>query len=273
MSNKALMVKESSKNSREITHLYGENYHILDDNYLRTRLAYLSQAKCKQPLLNQIIIDLYTQMVIHLINQEIPTRESEIETRMSELSSDATWKGELIDSETRLVTVNIARAGSLPSQVCFDTCNLVLNPDLVRQDHMYMARKTDAEGKVIGVDFSANKVGGSIQDSLVIFPDPMGATGSSMLEAINFYKNSRLGTARKYISLHLIVTSEYIRRMKREAPDLIVYALRIDRGASPEKVRNSIPGEFIEEEKGLTDIHYIVPGAGGLGELINNSYC
>lgn len=273
MSNEALMVKESTKNSREIHHLYGDNYHILDDNYLRSRLAYLSQAKCKQPEINLIITDLYSQMVRHVINNEIPTKEVEIETRMAELSPDGIWKGEVIDSETKLVTVNIARAGSLPSQVCFDTCNLVLNPDLVRQDHMYMARKTDTEGKVVGVDFSGNKVGGAIEDSVVIFPDPMGATGGSMIEAVNYYKNSNLGTARKYISLHLIVTSEYIRRMKQEAPDLIVYALRIDRGASSEKVKNSIPGEFIEEEKGLTDIQYIVPGAGGLGELINNSYC
>ena len=198
MSNEALMSKELERNSREIQHLYGENYHILKDNYLSSRLAYLSQAKCKQPEINQIITDLYAELVRHVINNEVPTKETEIETRMAELSPFGTWKGQLIDPETNLVTVNIARAGSLPSQVCLDTFNLVLNPDLVRQDHMYMARKTDSEGKVVGVDFSGNKVGGSVEDALVIFPDPMGATGGSMVEAVNFYKNSNLGKARKY---------------------------------------------------------------------------
>ena len=271
--NEALMNNKISKNSNELNHLYVDNYHILDDRYLKSRLAYLSQPVCKQPEINQIVTDLYSQLIRHVINNEFPAKETEIDTRMAELSPYSKWQGEIVNPDTKLVTVNIARAGSLPSQVCFDTCNLVLNPDYVRQDHMYMARKTDAAGKVVGVDFSGNKVGGPVDDAIVIFPDPMGATGGSMVEAVNFYKRSELGHAKKYISLHLIVTSEYIRKVQAECPDLIVYALRIDRGASSEKVKNSIPGEFIEEEKGLTDIQYIVPGAGGLGELINNSYC
>jgi uracil phosphoribosyltransferase len=121
------------------------------------------------------------------------------------------------------------------------------------------------------VDFSGNKVGGSVEDAIVLFPDPMGATGSSLLEAINFYK--REAKARKLISLHLVVSPEFIKKMKAEAPDLIVYAFRVDRGASSAKAKDAIPGEFLDEESGLTDIQYIVPGLGGLGELINNSYC
>ena len=190
---------------------------------------------------------------------------------MAALSPLGEWEGTVIDPDTKLVSVNIARAGSLPSQICFDACNFILNPDLVRQDHMYMARKTDTEGKVIGVDFSGNKVGGSVEDAIVLFPDPMGATGSSLLEAINFYK--REAKARKLISLHLVVSPEFIKKMKAEAPDLIVYAFRVDRGASSAKAKAAIPGEFLDEESGLTDIQYIVPGLGGLGELINNSYC
>jgi len=34
----------------------------------------------------------------------------------------------------------------------------------------------------------------------------------------------------------------------------------------------TIPGERWDEEKGLNERHYIVPGAGGLGEIINNSF-
>ena len=31
-------------------------------------------------------------------------------------------------------------------------------------------------------------------------------------------------------------------------------------------------GTFPEEEKGLTDKQYIVPGAGGVGEILNNAF-
>jgi uracil phosphoribosyltransferase len=34
-----------------------------------------------------------------------------------------------------------------------------------------------------------------------------------------------------------------------------------------------VPGKRWTEEKGLNDHQYIVPGAGGLGEILNNAYC
>ena len=36
--------------------------------------------------------------------------------------------------------------------------------------------------------------------------------------------------------------------------------------------RHAVPGERWEEETGLNERQYIVPGAGGLGEIINNSF-
>lgn len=271
MTSPVLVHHHALNSSIELLHYYGEVFHIVDDVYSRSRLAWLSQAECKQPEFNQIVSELYYQLVRYVIAREFPTISTKVKTRMAALSPFGEWEGTVIDPDTKLVSVNIARAGSLPSQICFDACNFILNPDLVRQDHMYMARKTDAEGKVIGVDFSGNKVGGSVEDAIVLFPDPMGATGTSLLEAINFYK--REAKARKLISLHLVVSPEFIKKMKAEAPDLIVYAFRVDRGASSAKAKAAIPGEFLDEESGLTDIQYIVPGLGGLGELINNSYC
>ena len=53
---------------------------------------------------------------------------------------------------------------------------------------------------------------------------------------------------------------------------MIVYALRLDRGLSPPEVLQTMPGERWDEERGLTDHHYIVPGGGGLGEIMNNSF-
>ena len=74
------------------------------------------------------------------------------------------------------------------------------------------------------------------------------------------------------IAIHLIITPEYIKRIKQEQPELIIYAMRLDRGLSSEKVLNTIPGTFWDEEKGLNERQYIVPGAGGFGEICNNSF-
>ena len=54
--------------------------------------------------------------------------------------------------------------------------------------------------------------------------------------------------------------------------EVLVYALRLDRGLSPPDVLQTVPGTRWSDERGLTDHHYIVPGGGGLGEIINNSF-
>ena len=65
---------------------------------------------------------------------------------------------------------------------------------------------------------------------------------------------------------------EYLSHVTSHYPEVIVYALRLDRGLSTPKAINSIPGTYWNEERGLNEKQYIVPGAGGLGEVINNSY-
>ena len=51
-----------------------------------------------------------------------------------------------------------------------------------------------------------------------------------------------------------------------------VYALRLDRGLSDDDVLQTVPGTYWDRERGLTDHQYIVPGGGGLGEVLNNSF-
>ena len=58
-----------------------------------------------------------------------------------------------------------------------------------------------------------------------------------------------------------------------EVEDLVVYTLRLDRGLSAQDVLDEHPGVRWEDERGLNDLSYIVPGAGGLGEVLNNSWC
>ena len=99
----------------------------------------------------------------------------------------------------------------------------------------------------------------------------MGATGSSISHAVRMYKEAG-GTPLRIASLHLIVTPEYIRRMRADHPDVVIYGIRLDRGMSPPHVFDTVLGEKLSEERGLNERDYIVPGAGGLGEILNNSY-
>ena len=100
----------------------------------------------------------------------------------------------------------------------------------------------------------------------------MGATGSSIVSALDYYKTQLEGKPARCIAMHLIITPEYIRRVHASHPDLPIYALRFDRGLSTPKALKSMPGTLWDEERGLNDIHYIVPGAGGVGELLNNAW-
>jgi len=52
-----------------------------------------------------------------------------------------------------------------------------------------------------------------------------------------------------------------------------VWTARLDRGLSSAEVLKQRPGTRWNEERGLNEHGYIVPGAGGLGELLNNSWC
>lgn len=256
-----------------LEHSYGTNYHIIQNRFLQNQLAILSQEQTKQPAINELVSEIYTQLLIEVINNEFPFSKSQIETRMFKHSPQGTLELDLINQNTKVVIVDIARAGIIPSELCFRKLSGILNPDLVRQDHVYMARQTNQEGEVIGVNWTGSKIGGDKDKAIVIIPDPMGATGSSIASTIEHYKNQVEGKAIKFITMHLIVTPEYIAKLKSSHPEAIVYAARLDRGNSSNKALTSIPGAYPEEESGLNEMDYIVPGAGGLGELMNNSYC
>lgn len=255
----------------ELKHRYGSNYHILADPFLLSHLARLCSEKTLQPEINNLVRDLYRYVIKAILNGEFPRKSHSVVTRMIQSSPLGIWNGEVIDPEQRVVTVNIARAGTLPSQVVFDFLNTTMNPEGVRQDHIVMARATDDGGQVTGTDVSGIKIGGDVENAIVIFPDPMGATGGSLSEAIDIYKNE-FGNAAKYVTANLIVTPQYLKRMRDQHPDVVVYAVRLDRGASPEDVLQAEPGEHWDRESGLTDVQYIVPGGGGFGEIMNNAY-
>lgn len=256
----------------QIDHHYGPGVHILDDPFLTTQLARLCAPATGQPLFNSLVSVLYTSMIRTVINHAFPKVEAAIDTRMRATTDRGVFRGTVVDRGTQTVVVDIARAGILPSQICYDTLNTVLDPRQVRQDHLIMARTTDAAEAVTGAAISGSKIGGSIDDAIMLLADPMGATGNSLATAIESYRAAGLGTARRWITLNLIVTPQFVRRLKQVDADVSIYAVRLDRGMSTPEVLDTVPGTHWDQESGLDERQYIVPGGGGFGELMNNSW-
>jgi uracil phosphoribosyltransferase len=215
---------------------------------------------------------LYTDLIKVVLNNEFPIIKLKTPTRMTAKHPSQQLEAEVLDVNQRAVTVNLARAGTFPSHICYNALNYILNPDLVRQDHVSAARVTDESHRVTGTSLGGSKIGGDVDNTIVMFPDPMGATGGTLISAVEFYKTSVKGKAKKFIALHLIITPEYLRAVTKAHPDLIIYACRLDRGLSPADILKTVPGEKWDQERGLDDTHYIVPGGGGFGEILNNSY-
>lgn len=254
----------------ELPHRYGSNFHLLSDPFLLSHLARLCSEETTQPVINELITTLYFSLIKVAVNAEFPTYLGRTRTRMSVDHREAILQHPMIDPHVPVVSVNLARAGTLPSHICYTSLNYFMNPKTVRQDHISIGRTTDEQEKVTGSRVLGHKIGGLTDQAIVIFPDPMGATGSTIVEALDLYKAR--GSALKYIALHCIVTPEYLKKVQTHHPDLRIYAIRLDRGLSSPEILKTIPGTFWDQEKGLNKKQYIVPGGGGFGEIMNNAY-
>jgi uracil phosphoribosyltransferase len=260
------------RSAPQLSHEYGTNVHIMSEPYALTQLARLCSPGSVPPEVSVLVRSLYQNLLRQVVNEEFPRCFGTVPSRMEEYVPDAAYHGEVIASQTLVTTVDIARAGILPSQTCFDELSGLMDPACVRQDHLMMSRLTTADQKVTGAGIGGMKLAGPVDGRILLFPDPMGATGSSLSTAIQFYKDKVESVQpAKMITLNLIVTPEFIRRLRTDHPDVILYAYRLDRGASPEHVLQERPGVLWDQESGLTENHYIVPGGGGFGEILNNA--
>ncbi len=256
----------------EIEHRYGPNVHLLDDPAAWTLLARLCARDTGQPEVGRLVRVLYDRLAHAVTAAELPRARLDVPTRMVTSSPEAVVRSTGIAPHTRVVTVGIARAGTVPSQIVYELLNELLDPACVRQDHLFMSRATDASGRVTGATWHDAKIGRDVDGRIVLFPDPMGATGSSLISALDHYKTRLEGTPATCITVHLIVTPEYLRNVLRAHPETLIYALRVDRGLSAADVLATVPGTRWDEERGLDDHQYIVPGAGGVGEIMNNAW-
>ncbi len=258
---------------KELHHHYGSQVRLIQSVALGYWLSQLGHPQTRMTDLADLIRRLYSSLLLLAMEREFPTEIATLDTRMTAAHPEQKVTLPIFSRSQKAVTVNLARAGTLPSQVCYESLGQLLSPEQVRQDHILAARITEAaQDKTQGTALSGAKIGGSVKDSIVVLPDPMGATGNTLCEAVSYYKEQVDGGVAKFVALHLIVTPEYLKKVTTTHPDVVIYGLRLDRGLSPAHVLADTPGKHWELERGLNNRDYILPGAGGLGEVLNNSW-
>jgi uracil phosphoribosyltransferase len=200
-----------------------------------------------------------------VINELFPRTEDVVATPMfKEQGERGTLKAAVINPMTQVVIATLLRAGDIPSGACFSRLVGVLNDGCVRQDFLGASRVTDAEHHVTGTAITYQK-SSSLADRILLIPDPMGATGSTIVQVLYSYGREEVEKALAIATIHLIIAPEYIRRVTKAFPQVHIFTLRVDRGMSTPDVLTHTPGELLEQECGLTDKAYIVPGAGDMG--------
>lgn len=264
---------EEPRDGAWLPHAYGPRVHLFDDPLLATLLARIGSPQVVAPELPRLVRLVYGHLAAAALARELPTAEQEVRTRMAERHPEAgAWRGRALDPEARVVVVNVLRGGIVPAQTCYELCATLLRPENVRLDHVHAARTSDEDGRVTGADLSASKIPGSVEGGLLLLPDPMGATGATILRVVRHYLE-RYGRPARVVLLPMIATPEFLRAVLRLEASVTVYAGRLDRGLSAPEVLATRPGERWADERGLDERGYIVPGAGGVGEVLNNAWC
>lgn len=256
----------------EVPHGYGPRVHILNNPFLLTLLSQVGSAGTKGPEVAALVRIIYTVMLADVVSRELSIVNASTPTRMFAKTPHGIYRGPILSRESSVVIACVIRAGMIPSQTCFELLAKVLDPDRIRIDTLSMARVTDAQGRVTGVSLTGSKIGGSVHGSVLLVPDPMGATGGTVVKALAHYRE-HYGTPEKVVAMPMIATPEYIHRVVGDVEGSVIYTARLDRGLSPPDVLAAMPGERWKEERGLDEHQYIVPGAGGIGEVLNHSWC
>ena len=257
----------------ERAHGYGPRVHLHEDPWMLGLLAKLSAQETVAPVLQMLVRESYTLLFGRAAERCLRPSEARLPTRMSATHpEDGYFEGQVPDPTQNVVVVDVIRAGIVPGQTIYELLSLVLPTGQLRLDHVNMARREGADGHVEGVDLSGSKVGGTIDGSTLIVPDPMGATGSTVVTLLEHYSRNH-GTPERVVLLPLVATPEYLRAVLALGDQVEVHVGRLDRGLSPKDVLESPPGARWAEERGLDDHDYVVPGCGGMGEVLNNSWC
>ncbi len=259
-------------NGRGSPHAFGPNLVLHGEPYPLGLLARLGHPDAQQPEVGVLARRLYEFLFTQIASSELAIGPVALPTRMTAAHPEQLWEGHVVTHEQRVVVADVARAGILGSQLFYERFNEILDPVGVRQDHLFVSRRVDGHGRVVGADIVGAKIGGPLEGATLVIPDPMGATGGSLLQVLEHYATSGAGRASRVVFAHLIVTPEYVRRVHAAQPDVRIHAIRLDRGNSTARALAALPGSLPAEESGLDAHQYVVPGAGGLGEVLNNAW-
>lgn len=257
----------------EGAHHYGARVHLLEDPWGATALARIGAPETPHTELLALVRSVYGHLCRAALARELGTVAASVPTRMAAAYPEAgVWHGTILDPDQLVVVVDVIRGGMVPAQVCFEELTRLLPLRSLRLDHLNLARVAGEDGHVERVDLSGSKVGGTVAGATVVVPDPMGATGSTVRCVVEHLREAH-GEPDKWVLLPLIATPEYLSAVLGLDPRIVVYTPRIDRGLSSPDVLAEPLGRRWAEERGLDAHDYIVPGAGGLGEVLNNSWC
>lgn len=256
----------------ELEHRYGPALRVLHEPFLLSLLAKIGSPDTHMADLPPLVRAAYARLTQEVLDRSFPTEAARVATRMAATEAHGFYEGPVFHRSTRLVICAVIRAGLLPAQTSYETACQVLPGENVRLDFLNLSRETDDDGRVTGVRMDGSKIGGPVDDAVVLVPDPMGATGSTVVRAVEAYRALTGGRPRAIVAMHLMVTPEAVRNVLDTCPEATIVTCRFDRGLSPADVLATPPGTHPERERGLNDVHYIVPGAGGMGELLTNSW-
>lgn len=259
-----------SGTGRRLGHHYGERVHLLDDPYLLSLLSRIGSPESDGELLPSLVRSAYKRLFQDILNAHFPTTNERVPTRMAQADPRGVYEGPRFQDDVGLVICSIVRGGVVPGQVCYEAACEVLPSQNVRLDFFCASRTVDANGVVTGVRLDGTKIGGSIKNSILVIPDPMCATGGTVATVLEAYEAYDAKQARALVSANLIVTPEAVQTITKRCPQAHLWGARLDRGASPEHVLGTVPGTYAEEESGLNQNQYILPGAGGIGEALTN---
>ena len=222
---------------------------ILNTTYNLALLAKLGQPETMQPEISRIIEELYHNMFGTIADQELVTEEKTLKTRIYAQDKRGVVKCRIFKKNQKIVVADVIRAGIQPSHQFYIKLAGILDPKKVRQDHI-MSQRIETKKGVTGTSLMGSKIGGSVNNTIVFIPDPMGATGGSIAEVVAHYQK-HYGNPKKFVVVNLVATPKYLKRLEKIKAEVHVYAARVD--------------------KGLTKTDFIYPGLGGVGEIVNNT--
>ena len=253
-------------------HAYGDRTFVLREPYLLSLLARIGSKETAGTELARAVRTVYRRMLQSVLDELLPTETARVETRMAELDPRGVWEGPTFRRDVPVVICAVLRAGVVPTHACYEAACDVLPSDQVRIDYVYAARTTSSIGEVTGTRLDGSRIGGSVENALLLIPDPMGATGGTVSSVLDLYRDYGSEQALARVAMHMIAAPEAIRSTARLDPAAHLWTCRVDRGASPEHVLGTKLGAHPELESGLNEKQYILPGAGGLGEVLTNAF-